>query len=158
DKSVQKPSLLQYFRSLHWTWCGAAMPSSATPHPSPHHRFPGQMISHAVWLYVHCSFSQTRRGSTPRRPRRDRLFHSHLHVVSNRRCIMHASVAPPPTTGAHVAPRHGVHPHHHGAGSACEALQPGANARASCLLLLTRSLPSGRPAVTASSGTVGRQH
>jgi len=56
------------------------------------------------------------------RPRRDRLFHSHLHVGPHRRCIVHASVAPP-TTRAHVAPHQGVHHPQHGAGSACEARQ-----------------------------------
>src|SRR5262249_53416891 len=55
-----------------------------------------------------------RRGSTPLRPWHDRLFHSHLHMGSHRWCIVHASVAPPPTTGAHVAPRQGVHHPQHG--------------------------------------------
>src|SRR2546423_1456416 len=31
--------------------CGAAMPPSATPNLYKHHRFPGEIISHAVWLY-----------------------------------------------------------------------------------------------------------
>src|SRR5262249_1906861 len=57
EKSVTKVSFLPYFRSLHWAWWGATMPSSAPPHPSPHHRFPSQMISHAFWLFLHCSFS-----------------------------------------------------------------------------------------------------
>jgi hypothetical protein len=48
---------LQYFRSLHWAWYGAAMPSSAPPHPYQHHRFPSQMLSHAVWLSLHGSCS-----------------------------------------------------------------------------------------------------
>jgi hypothetical protein len=134
-------TLLPYFRSLHGAWCGAAMPSSAAPHPSPPQRSPNQMIRHAVWLSLHGSCSPPRRGSTPLRPRRDRLLHRHRHVGSHRRCIVHASVAPPPTTGAHVAPCQGVQHSHHGAGSACEALQPGANARAHCVPRRAHSLP-----------------
>src|SRR5215831_13923257 len=60
-----------------------------------------------------------RRGSTPLRPRRDRLFHHHRHVESHRRCTVHAFMASLPTTGAHVAPRYGVQHHQHRAGSAC---------------------------------------
>jgi len=33
------------------------------------------------------------------RPRRDRLFQSHLHVVSHRWFLVHASVTPPPRPG-----------------------------------------------------------
>jgi hypothetical protein len=40
---------------------GAAMTPSASTHPYKHHRFPGEMISHAVWLYVRFCLSQ--RGS-----------------------------------------------------------------------------------------------
>src|SRR5262245_52279218 len=31
--------------------CGAAMTPSASSNPYKHHRFPGEIISHAVWLY-----------------------------------------------------------------------------------------------------------
>ena len=107
------------------------MPSSAPPHPYPHQRLPGQMISHAVWLSLHGSCSHRVAEALPMRPRRDRLFHSHLYVVSHRRCIVPASMAPPPpTTGEHVTPRQGVQHHQHGAGSACAAPPPCANARA----------------------------
>ncbi len=31
--------------------CGDAMMPSAATNPYKHHRFPGEIISHAVWLY-----------------------------------------------------------------------------------------------------------
>jgi len=34
------------------------MTPSASTHPYQHHRFPGAMISHAVWLYVRFCLSQ----------------------------------------------------------------------------------------------------
>jgi putative transposase len=34
------------------------MTPSASTHPYKHHRFPGEMISHAVWLYVRFCLSQ----------------------------------------------------------------------------------------------------
>ena len=33
------------------------MTPSATPNPYNHHRFPGEIISHAVWLYYRFSLS-----------------------------------------------------------------------------------------------------
>ena len=34
------------------------MTPSASTHPYKHHRFPGAMISHAVWLYVRFCLGQ----------------------------------------------------------------------------------------------------
>src|SRR5215510_9693368 len=33
------------------SWCGAAMTTLASTNLYKHHRFPGEIISHAVWLY-----------------------------------------------------------------------------------------------------------
>jgi transposase-like protein len=36
---------------------GVAMTPSASPNPYKRHRFPGEIISHAVWLYYRFSLS-----------------------------------------------------------------------------------------------------
>jgi hypothetical protein len=141
DKSVTKglPFAILPESPLGLVWsCHAFLGSAASLPTSSIPRSADQSRRLAVLALL---VQPPRRGSTPLRPRCERLFHSHLQVVSRRRCIVHASVAPPPTTGAHVAPRQGLHHPHHGAGSACETLQPCANARTSCLSLLARSLP-----------------
>jgi hypothetical protein len=39
------------------TLCGAAMPTPAIPSPYKQHRFPGEIINHAIWLYYRFSLS-----------------------------------------------------------------------------------------------------
>ena len=42
------------------------MTPSASTHPYKHHRFPGEMLSYAVWLYVRLCLSYDPRGGKSR--------------------------------------------------------------------------------------------
>jgi hypothetical protein len=49
--SPTRPTRVIYAAPPACPLCGAAMTPPATPNLYKHHRFPGEIISHAVWLY-----------------------------------------------------------------------------------------------------------